>query len=78
MHILSIIFIIIAIMIQLLSWVARRNAGDLGYAMLGIASVALIIGLSTPILSIEASRELPLLGETVLQFQSKGILSTIA
>lgn len=74
---LTLIFIVIAGSILALAGLARRNLGDLGYAMLTVATVALVVGLTTPILSIEASKELPVLGETVLQFQSKGIMTTI-
>lgn len=74
---LSWLFLAIAGAILALAGLARRNLGDLGYAMLGVATVALMVGLTTPILSIEASKELPVLGKTVLQFQSKGIMTTI-
>jgi hypothetical protein len=63
--------------ILLLAWLIRRRLDDLGYAALGVALVALIVGLTTPILSLEASKQLPVLGQTLFQFQSKGILSSI-
>lgn len=59
------------------AWAVRRDVGDLAYAMLAAAVIALAVGLSAPILSVEASKALPLLGETVLQFESKGVLATI-
>ena len=59
------------------AWGVRRDMGDVAYAMLAAAVIALAVGLSAPILSVEASKSLPLLGETVFQFQSKGVLSTI-
>ena len=71
------LFLFIALLLLLLSWVARKRWLDMAYMMLAIALVALIVGLATPILSVQASRDLPVLGETVFQFQSKGILTTI-
>jgi paraquat-inducible protein A len=59
------------------AWGVRRDAGDVAYAMLAAAVIALAVGLSAPILSVEASKSLPLLGETVFQFESKGVLATI-
>ena len=59
------------------AWWVRRDTGDVAYAMLATAAVALAVGLSAPILSVEATKSLPLLGETVLQFESKGVMSTI-
>ena len=59
------------------AWGVRRDIGDVAYAMLAAAMVALAVGLSAPILSVEASKSLPLLGDTVFQFESKGVLSTI-
>ena len=59
------------------AWAVRRDVGDVAYAMLAAAVIALAVGLSAPILSVEASKSLPLLGETVFQFRSKGVLSTI-
>jgi len=70
-------FFSVAALLLLMVWALKRSLLDVGYAMLLVALVALAVGLSTPILSVEASRELPVLGETVFQFKSKGILSTI-
>ncbi|MEJ2323106.1 MAG: hypothetical protein P8Z31_12525, partial [Gammaproteobacteria bacterium] len=70
-------FAAIALLLLLFAWTLRRRWLDLAYMMLAIALVALLVGLTTPILAVEASKELPLLGETVFEFQSKGILSTI-
>ena len=55
----------------------RKSWLDTAYAMLGVGLICLVLGLVIPILSISVSKELPLLGDTILQFQSKGILSTI-
>lgn len=63
--------------ILLLAWLMRRRLDDLGYAALGVALVALVVGLTTPILSLEAGRELPVIGQVLFQFQSKGVLSSI-
>ena len=71
------LFFALAGAILLLAWLIRRRPGDLGYAALGVALVALAVGLTTPILSLEASRELPVIGQTLFQFQSKGVLSSI-
>lgn len=70
-------FFAVAGTILLLAWLIRRRLDDLGYASLGIALVALVVGLTTPILSLEASKELPVIGQTLFQFQSKGVLSSI-
>ena len=59
-------------------WRVRRERLDVAYGVLVVAFVALVVGLTAPILSIESSTSLPLLGETVLQFESKGVLSTLA
>ncbi len=75
--IMSIAFFSVAALLLLMVWSLNRSLMDVGYAMLLVALVALAVGLSTPILSVEASKELPVLGETVFQFKSKGILSTI-
>lgn len=72
------VYIGTAFLLLLLAYFARMRWLDAAYMMLAIALVSLIVGLTTPILSVEASKELPVLGETVFQFQSKGILSTIA
>lgn len=58
-------------------WRVRRERQDLGYGLLVAAFMALLVGLTAPILSVEASKSLPLLGETVFQFESKGVLTTI-
>ncbi|MES9900478.1 MAG: paraquat-inducible protein A [Sedimenticola sp.] len=76
-RILTGLFFAIAAAIAIASWSLRRLLMDLGYGVIGVAFITLAVGLTTPILSLEASKELPLLGETVFQFQSKGILTTI-
>lgn len=59
------------------AWWVRRDTGDVAYAMLAVAAVALAVGLTAPVLSVEASKEVPLLGKTVFQFESKGVMATI-
>ncbi len=76
-QILTALFFLLSLSVLVLSWFLRRRWGDVGYALISISMVSLILGLGTPILSIEASKDLPVIGETVLQFQSKGILSSI-
>lgn len=74
---LTLLFLLDAGLLLLVAWLLRRRTGDLGYAMLTVGVVSLMVGLTTPILSVEVSKNLPVLGETVLQFQSKGILTTV-
>jgi paraquat-inducible protein A len=71
------IFFVLAGSILAYAWWSRRRLVDIGYSTMGIAFLALAVGLTTPILALQASRELPLLGETVFKFESKGVLSTI-
>ncbi|RME56001.1 MAG: paraquat-inducible protein A [Deltaproteobacteria bacterium] len=46
--------------------------------LLLLSTVALLLGLSTPILSIVSYKEFPLLGQVVFQYHAKGIATTIA
>ena len=73
----SSVFFSVALLLLAVVWMLQRNLLDLGYAMLLVALVCLAVGLSTPILSLEAGKELPVIGETVFQFKSKGVLTTI-
>lgn len=75
---LTVLFLLDAGLLLLFVWLSRRRFGDLGYAMLTVGVIALAVGLCTPILSVEVSKTLPVLGETVLQFQSKGVFTTIS
>lgn len=59
------------------AYLIRRDLLDTAYAMMGVGLICLTLGLVIPILSIIVSKDLPVLGETVLQYQSKGVLSTI-
>ena len=46
-------------------------------AMLIISFIALVVGLFAPILMIVSYKDIPLLGQVVFMFQSKGIITTI-
>jgi paraquat-inducible protein A len=60
-----------------LAYAYRSDWCDMAYAMLGISIIALVVGLLTPILVVSAQQDIPVIGETVFQFQSRGIVSTI-
>ena len=45
--------------------------------LFGVSSVFLLVGLLAPILTIVAGEEVVLLGRVVLQYESKGIITTI-
>ena len=45
--------------------------------LLGVSSVFLLVGLLAPILTVVAHEEIAFLGRVVLQFESKGIITTI-
>lgn len=53
---------------------ARRA---LAGVMVWIALPALLVGISAPVLTIEASQTLPLLGKVMLHYESKSIMGTI-
>jgi len=55
----------------------RSDWCDMAYAMLGVSIISLVVGLVTPILAVSAQQDIPVIGETVFQFQSRGIVSTI-
>jgi hypothetical protein len=44
----------------------------------GVAGICLVVGLLAPMLSVVARSDVAVLGRVVLQFQSKGILDTVA
>lgn len=52
----------------------RRLVRDL----LGVSCVFLLVGLTTPILTVVAHKEVAVLGDVVLQHESKGIVSTFS
>ncbi len=71
------VFFIFALTLTGLAYAFRSDWCDMAYAMLGASIIALAVGLVTPILTVSATQDIPVIGETVLQFQSKGIVSTI-
>jgi len=74
---LSIDFALVATMVLALSFWLRLKKDDLALSMLLISGVCLWVGLSIPILTIESSQVLPVLGKTIFQYESKGILGSI-
>lgn len=70
-------FLLLIPLAVLAGWWSRRLWADTAYVLLLISAIALWVGLTAPILSISLSANLPVLGETVLQFESKGVLSTL-
>jgi len=74
---LSIDFALIAIIAIALAFVARTNYDDLALCLLLVSAICLWVGLTVPILTIESSKELPLLGKTIFQYESKGIIGSI-
>ncbi|MCP3672462.1 MAG: hypothetical protein GY814_18930 [Gammaproteobacteria bacterium] len=71
------VFFIFVLTLTGLAYALRSDWCDMAYAMLGASIIALVVGLVTPILTVSAHQDLPVIGDTVLQFQSKGIVSTI-
>ncbi len=71
------VFFICTLILTGLAYAYRSDWCDMAYAMLGASIIALVVGLVTPILTVSATQDIPVIGETVLQFQSKGIISTI-
>ncbi len=65
-------FVLTAAGLFLLSWLLNRRWIDLGYTMLIVALLSLLVGLTTPILSVEASKELPLSGRDGVPVQVEG------
>jgi len=55
-----------------------RNRQIFVLSFLLVSSIALVVGLLAPMLTIVAHKNMPILGNVVFQFQSKGIFSTIA
>ncbi|MBF0255387.1 MAG: paraquat-inducible protein A [Gammaproteobacteria bacterium] len=70
-------FLLLSFLLILTQWWLRRSWAEMAYVLLLISALALAVGLSAPILSISLRADLPVLGETVLQFESKGVLSTL-
>lgn len=74
---LSLDFVIVASFLLVLSFWIRRRLNDLAIGMLVISTACLWIGLTIPILTIESSQVLPVLGKTIFQYESRGILGSI-
>lgn len=70
-----------ALLLGALAWrVHRRDAHALRRLVLhlhGVAAVCLLVGLAAPMLTVLAQREVALLGNVVLQFETKSILSMV-
>ncbi len=60
-----------------LVFLLQRRRSVLALAMLVVSFVALVVGLLAPAMAVKAVKELPVLGQVVLYFQSKGVWSTI-
>jgi len=69
-------FSIIVIFLPLL-YIFNRNRKILLVTILLISAISLIFGLIAPILRVITYKDVPLLGYTVFQFQSKAILTSI-
>ena len=54
-----------------------RNRQIFVLSFLLVSSIALVVGLLAPMLTIVAHKNMPILGNVVFQFQSKGIFTTI-
>ncbi len=74
---LSLDFAAAASLLLALSFWVRRQLSDLAIGMLLVSTVCLWVGLTTPILTIESSQVLPVLGKTVFQYESRGIIGSI-
>jgi len=63
------------------AWRRRRNSrtSDMSLTadLLGVGVICLIVGLLAPVLSLKAYTDLPLLGQVVLKYESKSIITTI-
>ena len=72
----ALFFSIIAVFLPLLYFL-NRNRKILVATILLISSISLIFGLIAPILKVVTYKDVPLLGYTVFQFQSKAIFTSI-
>lgn len=69
-------FLISGVFLISVYWLVSNEAFFIG-AMLIISTIALGVGLFAPILTIVTYKDIPVLGEVVFLFQSKGIITTI-
>jgi hypothetical protein len=75
-------WVLLGLSLAFLAWSARAARGArpptaLIVHLLGVAGVFLAVGLGAPILTVSALGEVAVLGEVVLQHETKGVLSTI-
>ena len=56
---------------------SRRSSITLIRHLFGVSGIFLLVGLLAPILTVVAHEEIALLGRVVLQYESKGIITTI-
>ena len=74
-------FILSISFLALRSWLARGRGGHLNLSvtadLLGVSMICLAVGLSAPIFSLKAYTALPMLGEVVLKFEAKSVLTTV-
>ena len=71
------LFAIGAVCLLLFATWKHRQPG-IAYGALAVATGALLIGLTAPVLTVASYTNLPLVGEVVLQFESKGVFTTIS
>ncbi len=70
-------FWVLALVTLLVLHLVLNQEQQLIFALLLISTVALTVGLFAPIITISGHSELPVLGEVVVLFQSKAIVTTI-
>lgn len=59
------------------SRIAERPPRSVIRHLAGVSAILLVVGLSAPLLTVSAHKDIALLGRVVLQYDTKGILSTI-
>ncbi len=70
------IFVGLALFLLLVHWKSPDQATYLALILLSV--VALVTGLTSPVLAVVAYQDMPVLGATVFQYESKSIASAIA
>ncbi|MDA0823463.1 MAG: paraquat-inducible protein A [Proteobacteria bacterium] len=78
----AIIFFVATCVFLVLQYVRARRANayldaEIASDILAISSVCFIVGLFAPIFSLKAQTVVPLLGEVILKYEAKSILTTI-
>lgn len=56
---------------------AAGGRARLARHLLGVSAIFLVVGLLTPVLSLIAYRDIPLVGNAVVKYESRGILSAV-